>query len=86
MTPATFFRVIAHELFHVVEPRQPRRGPLADARSARFVRAEGDRLPGELADRRITNPDDRRCTRTINVQFDGKPAAVFLAIMASKDL
>ncbi|WP_437938947.1 hypothetical protein [Sorangium sp. So ce341] len=82
---AFFTHIIAHELFHVWSRANPDvvRWPTHEALG--FVREEEISFPASLADRRMANPDDPKVHETINVQFDGKPAAAFLAIMASKD-
>lgn len=77
--------VIAHEMFHLWSRANPDvvRWPTHEALG--FVRATGASFPASLADRRIANPDDPLVQDTVDVQFDGAPAAVFLALIASSD-
>ena len=81
---ASFERVIAHELFHIVSRQNPAlREALYNAIG--FTKCPEPNLPAELASRKITNPDAPVNDHSIKLKADGKDLTAVPIIFSNRD-
>ncbi|MEQ8785706.1 MAG: hypothetical protein RIC55_05385 [Pirellulaceae bacterium] len=77
-------RLLIHELFHILSRHDPAlRKRLYDI--VGFELCEAIPLPGELIDRKITNPDAPRIDSVIRLSFNGQAAVCAPVLIASSE-
>ena len=77
-------KLIAHELFHVLSRQHPK---LRDRLYAAvgFQPCQPVRLPGEMQDRRLTNPDAPQFAHRIEVKLDESQSASLVPVLYAKE-